>query len=53
MSKLEHMLHYRVRPPPPLTPLFKGGIDLTKNPKKEKMEKLLKGTGNPMKGGIL
>ena len=27
-----------------------GGIDLTKNPKKEGMEKLLNGRGDPKKG---
>ena len=29
---------------------LKEGIDLTKNPKKEGMEKLLKGRGDPTKG---
>ena len=34
-----------VRNPPSPSPFLKGGIDLTKNPKKEGMEKLLKGRG--------
>ena len=34
--------------PPP--PLFRGGIDLTKNPKKGGMEELLNGSGDPKKG---
>ena len=33
--------------------LFKGGVDLTKNPKKGGMGKFLKGRGDPKNGGIL
>ena len=40
-------------PPPPPPPLIlKWAIDLTKNPKKREMDKLLKGRGNSKKGGF-